>query len=151
VILHLPKVDFDILPAGSIPPNPGELIRSDKLLELFTELRKRYDFIIIDSSPIGMVTDAYALAAISDVNLFVVRNNKTNKSFFKKLSAQLKLDNLQNIYTIINDVVDDGSKYSKYKLYKYAYLFGYSYGYNTRSKKNDAEKYFHYYEDDTEI
>ena len=151
VILHLPKVDFDILPAGSIPPNPGELIRSDKLLELFTELRKRYDFIIIDSSPIGMVTDAYALAAISDVNLFVVRNNKTNKSFFKKLTAQLKLDNLKNIYTIINDVVDDGSKYSKYKLYKYAYLFGYSYGYNTKTKKNDAEKYFHYYEDDTEI
>jgi capsular exopolysaccharide synthesis family protein len=151
VILHLPKVDFDILPAGSIPPNPGELIRSDKLIQLFAELRKRYDFIIIDTSPIGMVTDAYALAAISDVNLFVVRNNKTNKSFYKKLSAQLKLDNLQHVYTIINDVVDDGSRYSKYKLYKYAYLFGYSYGYNTKTKKNEADKYFHYYEDDTEI
>ena len=151
VILHLPKVDFDILPAGSIPPNPGELIRSEKLGELIEELKKRYDFIIIDSSPIGMVTDAYALAAMSDLTLFVVRNNKTNKTFFKRLSTQLKQDKLKHVYSIINDVQDDGSRYSKYKLYKYAYLFGYSYGYNTKTKKNEAEKYFHYYEDDTEI
>ncbi len=151
VILHLPKVDFDLLPAGSIPPNPGELIRSDKLIELVSELRKRYEYIIIDTSPIGMVTDAYALAALSDVNLFVVRNDKTNKSFYKKLSAQLKLDNIKNLYTVINDVMDDGTRYSKYKLYKYAYLFGYTYGYTTRKKKDESEKYFHYYEDDTEI
>lgn len=151
IILHLPKIDFDILPAGSIPPNPGELIRSDKLISMFDELRKRYDYIIVDTSPIGMVTDAYALAQISDVNLFVVRNGKTNKAFYKKLNVQLKLDNIPNLYTVLNDVVDDGSRYSKYKLYKYAYLFGYSYGYTTKRKKGDAEKYFHYYEDDTEI
>jgi tyrosine-protein kinase Etk/Wzc len=151
IILHLPKIDFDILPAGSIPPNPGELIRSEKLNDMFNELRKRYDYIIVDSSPIGMVTDAYSLAQISDVNLFVVRNGKTNKSFYKKLNAQLKLDNIQNLYTILNDVIDDGSRYSKYKLYKYAYLFGYSYGYTSKKKKGDAGKYFHYYEDDTEI
>lgn len=151
IILHLPKVDFDILPAGSIPPNPGELIRSEKLTEMFEELRRRYDFIVIDTSPIGMVTDAYSLALISDVNLFVVRNNKTNKAFYKKLSLQLKLDNIPNMFTVLNDVEDDGSRYSKYKLYKYAYLFGYSYGYTTKRKKGDAEKYFHYYEDDTEI
>jgi len=151
VILRMPKVDYDILPAGSIPPNPGELIRSDKLAEMFLELRKRYDYVIVDSSPIGMVTDAYSLAQLSDVNLFVVRNGKTNKSFYKKLSSQLKLDNIPNLYTILNDVVDDGSRYSKYKLYKYAYLFGYSYGYTTKQKKGQADKYFHYYEDDTEI
>ncbi len=151
VIVRLPNVDFDILPAGSIPPNPGELIRSEKLVEMFEELRKRYDFVIIDSSPIGMVTDAYSLAAVSDVNLFVVRNGKTNKSFFKKLSAQLKLDNIHHMYTVINDVLDDGSKYSKYKIYKYAYLFGYSYGYTSKKRKAESEKYYHYYQDDTDI
>ncbi|MDD4970191.1 MAG: polysaccharide biosynthesis tyrosine autokinase [Paludibacter sp.] len=153
IILHLPKVDFDILPAGSIPPNPGELIRSDKLIAMFEELRKIYDFIIVDTSPIGMVTDAYSLAHLSDVNLFVVRNGKTNKTFFKKLCSQLKMDNLPNLYTVMNDVVDDGSRYSNYKLYKYAYLIGnsYGYGYSSRKKKGEAEKYFHYYEDDTEI
>jgi len=153
IILHLPKVDFDILPAGSIPPNPGELIRSDKLSVMFEELRKRYDYIIVDTSPIGMVTDAYSLAHLSDVNLFVVRNAKTNKTFFKKLCTQLKVDNLPHMYTILNDIVDDGSMYSNYKLYKYAYLIGnsYGYGYSSKKKKGEAEKYFHYYEDDTEI
>jgi capsular exopolysaccharide synthesis family protein len=151
IILHLPKVDFDILPAGSIPPNPGELIRSDKLIVMFEELRKKYDFIIVDSSPIGMVTDAYSLAHLSDVNLFIVRSEKTNKTFFKKLCAQLKVDNLPHMYSILNDVVDDGSRYSNYKLYKYAYLIGNSYGYGARKKKGEAEKYFHYYEDDTEL
>ena len=151
VILQLPKVEFDILPAGSIPPNPGELIRSDKLIEMFTELRKRYDYIIVDSSPIGMVTDAYSLTNLSDVNLFIVRNGKTNKTFFKKLSAQLKTDNLPNLYTVLNDVVDDGTRYSRYKLYKYAYLFGYNYGYTNKKRKMEAEKYLHYYEDDSEL
>jgi len=153
IILQLPKVGFDILPAGSIPPNPGELIRSDKLIAMFVELRKRYDYIIVDSSPIGMVTDAYSLAHLSDVNLFVVRNGKTSKTFFKKLSTQLKMDNLPHMYSVINDVMDDGSRYSNYKLYKYAYLIGnsYGYGYSRNKKKGEAEKYFHYYEDDTEI
>ena len=151
VIFKLPKADFDILPAGSIPPNPGELIRSDKLIEMFTELRKRYDYIIVDSSPIGMVTDAYSLANLSDVNLFVVRNGKTNKTFFKKLANQLKQDSLPNIYSVLNDVMDDGSRYSRYKLYKYAYLFGYSYGYANKKRKGDADKYLHYYEDDSEL
>jgi len=151
VIVRLPGVDFDILPAGTIPPNSGELIRSDKLAELFVELRKRYEYIIVDTSPIGVVTDAYALAAISDVNIFIVRNGKTNKQFFKKLCAQLKLDKLPNMYTVINDVIADGSKYSKYKSYKYAYLFRYSYGYTSKPKKESSEKYLHYYEDDSEI
>ncbi|MEI6753466.1 MAG: polysaccharide biosynthesis tyrosine autokinase [Paludibacter sp.] len=151
VIFQLPKADFDILPAGSIPPNPGELIRSEKLIEMFDELRKRYDYIIVDSSPIGMVTDAYSLAHMTDINLFIVRNNKTNKTFFKKLSAQLKQDNLPHIYTVLNDVLDDGSRYSRYKLYKYAYLFGYSYGYASKRKKGEADKYLHYYEDDSEL
>ncbi|HLP04918.1 MAG TPA: polysaccharide biosynthesis tyrosine autokinase [Paludibacter sp.] len=151
VILRLPRVDFDILPAGSIPPNPGELIRSEKLVDMIAELRKRYDYVVIDTSPIGMVTDSYSLAPLSDVNLFIVRNNKTNKSFFKKLAAQLKLDKLPHLYTVINDVADEGNRYSRYKLYKYAYLFGYTYGYTTKSKKNDKDQYFRYYEDDTEI
>jgi capsular exopolysaccharide synthesis family protein len=151
IIVKLPEVDFDILPAGTIPPNSGELIRSEKLIEMFAELRKRYEYIIVDSSPIGVVTDAYSLASIADVNLFIVRNGKTNKTFFKKLSAQLKSDKLPNIYTVINDVNADGGKYSKYKSYKYAYLFGYSYGYTSRRKNNSADKYLHYYEDDSEI
>jgi capsular exopolysaccharide synthesis family protein len=88
VILRLPGVDYDILPAGTVPPNAGELIRSEKLLDMFAILRKQYDFIIVDTSPIGIVADAYSLAQISDVNLYVVRNEKTSKSVLKKITSQ---------------------------------------------------------------
>lgn len=152
-ILQLPKVDFDILPSGSIPPNPGELIRSEKLIEMFQELRRRYDYIIIDSSPIGIVTDAYSLAYLSDVNLFIVRNEKTSKTFFKKLSAQLKQDNIPKLYTIFNDVLNDGGRSSKYNRYKYNYNYGYNYGYGYygKRKKEKTDKYFQYYENNSDL
>lgn len=155
VILHLPGIDYDILPAGTVPPNAGELIRSEKLMEMFIELRNRYDFIIVDTSPIGVVADAYSIAQISDVNLFIVRSQKTNKSFFKKLSSQLKTDNIKNVFTIMNDVSTEENNYSKYYSRKYTYGYGYSYGYTSgskRKKKNESsDKYFQYYQDDREL
>ena len=151
VIIKIPGVDFDILPAGTIPPNPGELIRSGRLIEMFTELRKRYEYIIVDTSPIGIVTDAYSLAALSDANIFIVRNGKTNKEFYKRLCTQLKLDKLINTYTVINDVVVDKNNYSKFKSYKYAYSYGYTYGYTSKSKRKASEKYAHYYDNDSDI
>ena len=156
VILRLPDVDFDILPAGTIPPNSGELIRSEKLVEMFKILRKKYDYIIIDTSPIGVVADAYSISSESDLNLFIVRNNKTNKAFFKKISNQLNLDKVSNVYTIINDVSVEENRYSKYYSKKYTYGYGYGYGYGYtggRSKKGkeEAEKYFQYYQDDQKL
>jgi len=153
VILRLPGFDFDILPAGTVPPNSGELIRSEKLVDMFAELRKRYDFIIVDTSPIGVVADAYSLALQSDVNLFIVRNGKTNKSFYKKLSAQLKSDNIQNMYTVMNDISIEENRYSKYYSKKYTYGYGYNYtsGYSSKTRKEASDKYFQYYQDDREL
>jgi len=154
VIIHgLPGTDFDILPAGTIPPNPGELIRSNKLVEMFAELRKRYEFIIVDTSPIGIVTDAYSLAALSDTTIFIVRNGKTNKNLFKRLSAQLKFDNIQNMYTVMNDIGNsDGAHYARYNSYGYRYSYGFEYTSRSKKKRNQAsEQYAKYYEDDSEI
>lgn len=154
IILQLPDVDFDIIPAGTVPPNAGELIRSEKMTELIKELRKRYEYIIMDTSPIGVVADAYSLALQSDINLFVVRNNKTNKSFYKKLCEQLKNDNIGKMYTIINDVSVEESRYSKYYSRKYTYGYGYnysSYGYTSRKNKDNSDKYFQYYQDDRSL
>ena len=154
VILKLPGVDFDILPGGTIPPYPGELIRSAKLIEMFEDLRTKYDYIIVDTSPIGIVTDAYSLAAMSDANLFLVRNEKTNKSFYRRLVVQLKADKIKNMYTVMNDVVTEGRRYSKYNSYgygSYAYGYSYGYGYTSRKRKEAAAKYTKYYEDDTEL
>lgn len=152
VIIHgLPGADFDILPAGTIPPNPGELIRSTKLIEMFAELRKRYEFIIVDTSPIGIVTDAYSLAAICDTTIFIVRNGKTNKNLYKRLSVQLKFDKIQNMYTVMNDIGNaDGNHYSKYNSYGYRYSYGFEYA-SKKKKQKANEQYSKYYEDDSEI
>ncbi|MDR0370257.1 MAG: polysaccharide biosynthesis tyrosine autokinase [Prevotellaceae bacterium] len=152
-IVRTEQYKFDILPAGTVPPNPGELIRSDKLREAFAELRKMYDYIIIDTSPMGLVADAYSIASLSDINLFVVRSEKTNKSFFRKLAIQLKMDKIPNLYTVLNDEMSSKSKYynSSYS-YSYGYNSGYGYGYyGSKNRKKAAETHAHYYDEDTDF
>jgi hypothetical protein len=83
-----------------------------------------------------------------------VRNEKTSKTVLKKITAQLKADNINNIFTIMNDVSTEENKYSKYYSKKYTYGYN-SYGYMSGSKtnkKNDlSDKYFQYYEDDRDL
>ncbi len=149
LIVKKEKMNFDVLLGGTVPPNPGELIRSDKLKEMFALLREMYDYIIVDTSPIGLVADAYALAPMMDANLFVVRSEKTNKSFYKKLNEQLKADKINHVYNILNDVNTENTAYGKYSSYGYGY--GAGYGYYGKSKKKEYDKNTHYYEDDENI
>lgn len=161
IITRPPDADFDFIAAGTVPPNAGELIRSDNLIEMVKRLRERYEFIIVDTSPIGVVADAYSFASLSDINLFVIRSNKTNKSFVRNLSAQLTADNVANFYAILNDVEVSTNYYSQYYSKRYAYGnnkqygssygYGYGYGYTSSGKKksrDDADTYFQYYQDD---
>lgn len=166
IIVRPRGADFDFLTAGTVPPNAGELIRSDKLAEMMKVLRQRYDFIIVDTSPIGIVADSYSFASLSDINLFVIRSNKTDKMFVRNLSSQLKADNIQNFYAVLNDVDTNSASYSSYYTKRYAYGYNnryryggygnYSYGYgygsmrsSKKKKKGDSDNYFQYYQDDT--
>ena len=101
--------NFDVLPAGTVPPNPGELIKMEKLHLLLDHLKKEYDYIIIDTSPIGLVSDGYTISGMVDLMLFVVRYNKTNKKFFKNIITQLKRDGLKEVNIVLNDVDSTGS------------------------------------------
>ena len=73
--------------ARPVPPNPSELIASDKTGELFSRLKEEYDYIILDTPPVGLVTDAFLLMQHSDANLFVVRQNYTLKKVFSAIRA----------------------------------------------------------------
>lgn len=161
IITRPPNAGFDFITAGTVPPNAGELIRSDNLIEMIKELRKRYEFIIVDTSPIGIVADAYSFASLSDINLFVIRSAKTNKMFVKNLSTQLKADSITHFYSILNDVQVNTNYYSQYysrryaygssKQYGYSYGYGYGYGYaasGKKRKKDESDTYFQYYQDD---
>ncbi|HQF10874.1 MAG TPA: hypothetical protein PKV22_01185, partial [Paludibacteraceae bacterium] len=145
IINVVPDVNYDVIFAGTVPPNPAELIRSDKIIEMIDELRKRYDYIILDSSPIGLVTDSFSLASLADVNLLVVRNKKTDKEFFKNVVNQIVTDKLTNFYVVFTDVETDGNYYS----YKYGYSS--KYGYYTSKGQKNIDEYRKYYDDNNEI
>ncbi|MDR0686699.1 MAG: polysaccharide biosynthesis tyrosine autokinase [Dysgonamonadaceae bacterium] len=119
---------MDVLVSGSIPPNPNELLMDKRLDQLFLELRKRYDYIVIDSSPVGSVSDAFLLKRISDVSLFIIRRNMTPKSALALLNDIHEKNRLDNLNIVLNafsrkDVGYYGSGYG------YGYGYGYSYGY----------------------
>jgi tyrosine-protein kinase Etk/Wzc len=117
--------------SGPIPPNPVELLMSKKMEELFVYLRKEYDYIIVDTSPIGLVTDAIVLNRLIDISLYVVRYGVTRK-------GQLSI--VQDIYTqqkfqhpaIIFNAVKTNGGYG----YGNGYGYGYGYGYYDDEKKN---------------
>lgn len=157
IILKNTPFDFDVMRAGTIPPNPGELIRSDQLTEMLSMLRERYDFIIIDSSPIGQVPDAYALVEQTDLTLFVVRCLQTNRFFAKNTLQQLSVDHKNKIQVVLSDIPSGkGSKYGYNKGYAYSYGrtygYGYGYGYGTGKKRLFGKKKneYNYYADDEE-
>ena len=77
VILPYNVKNMDIIPAGIVPPNPSELLLSERLDELFADLRQRYDFVIVDSAPTALVSDTYQLARVCDMTVYVSRANYT--------------------------------------------------------------------------
>ncbi len=114
VIYPHPDYGIDILPAGTIPPNPSELIRSEKTKTMIAWLESKYDYVIFDCSPFGLVSDASAIAKQTDILLYVVRNEMTNKNFFKYTIKELKEEQVSNIGIIYNDVdMKSGQYHSK--------------------------------------
>ena len=93
---------LDIILAGPVPPNPAELLLSDRLEELFKELKKKYDYVIIDSAPVGMVSDTFSIDRISDICIYVCRADYTEKDnirYAEKLSEDKKL---KKLYLVLN-------------------------------------------------
>lgn len=117
-------------PAGPVPPNPAELIDSKRMGQFIEEARSRFDYVIIDTPPVAIVTDALLLAPLVDVNLFVVRQRYTSKNTLGLIQDLYTSRKLRNLSIIINDISLTG--YYGYGL-RYGYTMrygGYSYGYN---------------------
>ncbi|MBQ2359640.1 MAG: polysaccharide biosynthesis tyrosine autokinase, partial [Prevotella sp.] len=117
---------LDIITSGPIPPNPAELIASEKCDELFKLLRERYDYIIIDTPPVGLVTDAFLLMKHSDVNLFIVRQGVTNKNIFGTIIKDMESRGLKMSIVLNGIQTNKGYGYGYGK--KYGYGYGYAYG-----------------------
>ena len=122
VIFHSNIDNLDIIPSGQIPPNPSELIASEKTDELFKKLKEQYDYIVLDTPPVGLVTDAFLLVKHATTNLFVVRHDYTGKRTFQTLIRSLGQKNIQNVNILVNDI----------RLKNKGYEYQYGYRYNTK-------------------
>ncbi|MBU6157565.1 MAG: polysaccharide biosynthesis tyrosine autokinase [Bacteroidetes bacterium] len=112
---------------GIIPPNPSELLLSDKLVQLIEKLKEHFDYIIIDTPPVGMVSDALLLTKLADTTFYIVRQEKTLKSQLRIINELSEQSKLPRPYIIFN-----GIKYNK-RGYRYGYGYGYGYGYYDES------------------
>ncbi|WP_316819929.1 polysaccharide biosynthesis tyrosine autokinase [Pedobacter gandavensis] len=103
--------------SGPIPPNPAELLLSERTQSLMEELKQQFDYIIIDAPPIGIVTDAQLMASYADVCIYVLRQNYTLKQQLTIVEDLVKSQKMKNLSIVINDI--QASK---------GYGYGYSYG-----------------------
>lgn len=114
---------LDIITTGTLPPNPSEIILSDKMQELISILKEKYDYIIFDTPPVGLVTDALILVNYSDISFLVVKADYTRKEFVKNLDT-LSKEHSKNTFGLILNGVEIGEKYG----YGYGSNYGYGYG-----------------------
>ena len=117
--------NLTLIPAGIVPPNPSELLQSERLDALFAELRKTYDYIIVDTAPVAMVSDTFLLNRIADMTIYVCRARYTTYNFIDFLKQINEQKRLPNIITVLNSVAAD----------KIGYGYGYGYGANVQSGK----------------
>jgi capsular exopolysaccharide synthesis family protein len=134
VILKTKNEYFDVILPGPVPPNPTELIASEETTLLFKTLKETYDYIIIDTPPIGMVSDALLLLSHSDVNIYTVRHNTTSRRQLEQLSSSLRKKEVKNFNVIVNDIYIPQKRYGHYG-FSYGYNYGYGYGYYHQPEK----------------
>lgn len=113
---------FDVITSGPIPPNPAELLLSQRVDDMFAELRKRYDYIVVDTAPVGLVSDTLTLSRIGDATIYVCRANYTTKTDIQYANSIYEEGRLKKMSILLNDtIVRKG--------------YGYGYGENRESQK----------------
>ena len=125
-----------ILPGGTVPPNPTELLARDGLDKAIEILKKNFDYVILDTAPIGMVTDTLLIGRVADLSAYVCRADYTHKAEYTLINELYHEQKLPNLCTIINGVDLKKRKYGYYygygkygKHYGYGKRYGYGYGY----------------------
>lgn len=120
---------LSILPVGTIPPNPTELLAEPRLAELIETLRIRYDYILIDCPPVEIVADTQIIEKLADRTLFVVRAGLLERDMLPELQRMYEEKRYKNMALILNGTEGGGSRYG----YRYGYKYSYHYGYGNNS------------------
>ncbi len=112
--------NLDIIPSGPIPSNPSELVLSKQLPLIFEKLKEQYEYIIIDTAPIGIVSDTKTLMQYSDLNLIIIREDYAKKEFIQTLEFMIEKHKFKNIGLILNASKEKGGEYGYGYSYEYA-------------------------------
>ena len=116
--------NLDVIIAGTVPPNPSELLISSATDELINSLKETYDYIILDTPPIGLVSDAVELLKYADSTLYIVRQNYSQKGMLKMINEKYIKEEITNITIVLNDF----TMKLRYGGYGNGYGYGYGYG-----------------------
>ena len=132
--------NLSILPGGPIPPNPTELVARESLPQAIDILKKHFDYIILDTAPIGMVTDTQLISRVANASIYVCRADYTHKTDYTLINELGEQKKLPNLCTIINGLDMKKKKYGYYygygkygKYYGYGKKYGYGYGYGAEN------------------
>lgn len=123
-----------ILPVGSIPPNPTELLESSRLAELLNIVKDKFDYIIIDCPPVEVVADAQIIDRYTDRTFFIIRAGLLERSMLPELDRLYDEKKYRNMAFILNGTRNDQGRYGYSHSYKYGYGYGYGYGYRYDNK-----------------
>ena len=132
--------NLSILPGGPIPPNPTELVARESLSQAIDILKKHFDYIILDTAPIGLVTDTQLISRVANASIYVCRADYTHKADYTLINELSEQKKLPNLCTLINGLDMKKKKYGYYygygkygKYYGYGKKYGYGYGYGTEN------------------
>ncbi len=136
------KTDIEnlyLVSGGPVPPNPSELLLTDRFEIFIKSALEQFDFVLIDTPPLALVTDAFVMSKFADHTVFVMRQNYSPKEFVKSINEYYVSGKLKNMSILLNDIYKSGLGYGYGQ--GYAYNYGYSYGYGYGSKKNGGGYY----------
>ena len=129
-----------ILPGGTVPPNPTELLARDGLDKAIETLKKSFDYVILDTAPVGMVTDTLLIGRVADLSVYVCRADYTHKNEYTLINELAENNKLPKLCTVINGLDLKRRKYGYYygygkygKYYGYGKRYGYGYGYGEQT------------------
>lgn len=134
------NADLFVMPAGPVPPNPNELLLSDRLDEFINDARNEYDYVVIDSAPIGLVSDSLLVARVTDVQIYVARANYSTRRCVKMMHQAVNSGQFTRTYMVLNGVNMKSNSY-RYRRYGSYGSYGghgnrtYGYGYSSGTPK----------------
>jgi capsular exopolysaccharide synthesis family protein len=131
IVLQTKYENLFLVPSGPIPPNPAELLLKDRMKEFLEYLEQEFEVIIMDTPPIGLVSETMDLLRFSDVNLYIVRQDYTHKKYLLMINDLYANDQVRDFYAVFNGIRAGGDVYD---FGGYNYGYGYNYSYMRKNK-----------------